>query len=661
MAKKYALLIANSEYRDNGISNLVTPLKNLEIFRSVLEDPDIGGIDPSDITALENQPMGEVRKAVSDFFSNRSPGDFLLLYFTGHGFRGDDNLYLAVSDTEKEKISATGIPDFFINGEIRKCRAKQQVVILDCCYSGFFSSAGKSHPNSTVVVLTASDRNELAWEKEGGSAESVNSLYTRYLVQGLKTGEPDRDGWITVSELHRYLCDKLETSKQNPLKIVPFSREATDIRIAKNLVALVNDARKRELNEAYAEAIQTWEKILEMRPGHPEAPQALKRLREQTERGGKVKNILQKLTMKLTEISDIFNDIARYLKQMEKEGIDDDGEIFMGVANSYSLGNIPAETFIDYWKKTTSKQQVKQAGPDYEALAQRLNRGEIIAFFGSGAIHHFEPSLPGYDGMVEQLALNARYKDFKGCLPMISQYYQMTQYGRPTLLDKYKDITNPECKEFEVCRLYEILSETSDPVIVISTSYGDRLEQVFREKNRKYVLITHKIPLPGEDETGTPFIARYSDKEKPDPPCTADDISSMSPLEKGYSIIYKIRGTYSLFQGKPGERVDTLMITDEDYFSFSKHIKKLIPSYLGSQFEGRSLVFLGYNLDKWHDRLIAGAVLEKRRSHRERYYAVTEAPTQYEQAFWKYKGVDIFQEKFETFVKKLADAFCLNR
>ncbi|MCP4109722.1 MAG: hypothetical protein GY749_30085 [Desulfobacteraceae bacterium] len=249
MAKKYALLIANSEYRDNEIPNLVTPLKNLEMFRSVLEDPDIGGIDPSDITALENQPMGEVRKAVSDFFSNRLPGDFLLLYFTGHGFRGDDNLYLAVSDTEKETISATGISDSFINGEIRKCRAKQQVVILDCCYSGFFSIARESHPISTVVVLTASDRTEFAWEKGGGD-ESVNSLYTHYLVQGLKTGEPDRDGdgWITVSELHRYLCDKLETSEQNPLKIVPFSREATDIRIAKNLVALVNDARKRELN-----------------------------------------------------------------------------------------------------------------------------------------------------------------------------------------------------------------------------------------------------------------------------------------------------------------------------------------------------------------------------------------------------------------------------
>ncbi len=660
MAKKYALLIANSEYQDKGISNLKTPRKNLEMFRSVLEDPDIGGFDSSDITALENQPMDEIRKAISHFFIGKSTSDFLLLYFTGHGFRGDDNLYLAVADTEKEKVSATAISDSFITGEIRKSRAKEQVVILDCCYSGMFSPTGKSHPISSVVVLTASDRNEFAWEKEENCPESVNSLYTRYLVQGLKTGDPDRDGdgWITVTELHTYLRDKLGSSNQKPLKLHPFSREESDIRIAKNPVApLVNDARQRERNKAYAEAIQTWEKILELNPGHPEAHEAIRRLKEQSERGGMIKDILQKLTLKLAEINDIYKEVARYLKQMQKQGIDDDGEIFLDVVKSYLSGDIAAEVFIAYWKNTASKPPAQQADPNYKVLAHRLNLGEIILFFGSEPIHHSKPRMPEYDEMVEQLAANADYNKFAGCLPMISQYYQMTEHGRQTLLDEYLDIITPECKDFEVCRLYEILSETSEPAIVISTSYGDRLEQVFQEKKRKYVLITHKIPLPGEDETGKPFIAWYSDKEKPGPPCTADHISSMSPLENGYSIIYKIRGTYSLRQGKPGERIDTLMITDEDYFSFSKHIKKLIPSYLGSQFEGRSLVFLGYSLEKWHDRLIAGAVLEKRRSYMERYYAVTENPTKYEQAFWKYKGVDIYQVNFETFVKNFAGAF----
>ncbi len=351
MAKKYALLIANSEYQDKGIPDLKTPLKNLEMFRSVLEDPDIGGFDSSDITALKNQSMDKVRNAISVFFQGKSTSDFLLLYFTGHGFRGDDNLYLAVTDTKQETISASGIPDFFINCEIGKCRAKKQVVILDCCYSGFFSSAKEKHSISTVVVLTASDMAQPAWEIGEDITESVNSLYTHYLLQGLKTGEPDKDGdgWITATELNTYLQDKLGISNQKPLKLHPFSREETDIRIAKNPVApLVNDARQRERNKAYAKAIRTWEKILELNSDHPEAHEAIKRLKE---RSGMIKDILQKLTLKLTEINDIYMEVARYLKQMQKQGIDDDGEIFLDVVKSYlSLQiNLPLSTVICYY------------------------------------------------------------------------------------------------------------------------------------------------------------------------------------------------------------------------------------------------------------------------------------------------------------------------
>ncbi len=661
MARRYALLIADSEYEDPAIRNLKTPPRNLEMLKEVLVDPEIGNFAPSDVTSLLNKPLEDVKDAISDFFSNKKIKDLLFLYFTGHGYRGkqtDDHLYLAVKDTKMESKNATTVSDAFISREIAQCRAQKQVIILDCCYSGGFKATGDAPPGASVVVLTASDKNEFAWESETDDADIENSLYTRHLIQGLKSGEADRDGdgWVTLSELHTWLRNKHSASKQNPLKLHPFSREETDIRFAKNPVArMVHDARQRELNKAYSEAIHTWEEILIRNPNHPEAHTAIQRLKDQSGRADIVKKLLHKLPLRAAELTNIYLDLAGYLKRLEKEGIGDDDEIFLNVFKTYLSGDLHAEDFIKLWKKMTKKVATKQPGPNFGALVQRLERGEVIPFFGSETIHSTEPPIPAYAEVVRQLSENAEYSDYNGlCLPMIAQYYQMTEYGRRTLIDKYRKAALPECGEFQACRFYAFLSKIKHPIIVISTSYGNHLEQTFQKSGKKFILLTHTIPAPGEKESGSPFVVWYSDKKAPEPPCAEDNISSIAPIENGYSIVYKIRGAFSLYKSK--DAIDTLMITDDDYFSFTKHTKKLFPSYLGTQLKRRSLLFLGYNLKQWHDRLIASSILERRRLQRERFYTVNANPTQYEGAFWKYNGVDILSIEFDAFIKNLIQA-----
>lgn len=660
MDGRYALLIANSEYEDPDIPDLKTPLRNLERLKELLVDPEIGNILPANVTSLANRPSEEVRIAISDFFSDKKRGDFLFLYYSGHGFHGgrnDDHLYLGVHDMKKRSISATALPDRFLSTEIGKCSAKEQVIILDCCYSGLFTASGEGPPGSSVVVLTASDRTEYAWESETENARIENSIYTHHLIHGLKTGEADRDGdgWVTLSEMHTWLRDKLSDSRQNPLKLHPFPREETDIRFAKNPVApLVESAWRMEHDKAYPEAIHTWEEVLKRNPNHPEAHTAIQRLKEQSGRGDIVKELLQQLPGKMAEISSIYMPLARYLQRLEKEGIDDDGEIFLGVLKSYISGDFSAGDFMEVWRDVNRKAAAPPPGLDYNALAKRLERGEVIPFFGSETIHVSNPPTPDYAEVVCQLAENARYAEHD-CLglPMIAQYYQMTEYGRSTLIDAYRNVSLPECKEFEACRLYEFLSGIRQTIIVISTSFGNHLERIFREAGKKFILLTHTIPAQGDKESGSPFVVWYSDKTEPEEPCTEDHLSSLAPMEKGYSIVYKIRGTFSLYEYK--DAIDTLMIADDDYFSFSKHTKKLFPSYLGTQMKRRSLLFLGYDLKQWHDRLIASSILEKRRFQKERYYTIRENPSQYEQAFWKYNGVDILPIKFETFIKKLTE------
>jgi outer membrane protein assembly factor BamD (BamD/ComL family) len=71
-------------------------------------------------------------------------------------------------------------------------------------------------------VLTATDATQYAWEDDQISGESANSLFTRYLVKGLQSGDADldNDGSITVDELYDYVFAQVvkQTPKQTPGK-----------------------------------------------------------------------------------------------------------------------------------------------------------------------------------------------------------------------------------------------------------------------------------------------------------------------------------------------------------------------------------------------------------------------------------------------------------
>ncbi|MCP4345538.1 MAG: tetratricopeptide repeat protein [Desulfobacterales bacterium] len=237
MGNKYALLIGNSDYEDDHIPNLTKPRRNIEDFEKILTDPGICGFEPDHIKILADHPMSTVREDIARFFTDKSRDDFLLLYFSGHGFLDNRRrLYLSVRDTKKHLLKATAISASFISEAIGDCRAKNQVIVLDCCFSGAFKGSGEGAPGSNVVVLTASDATEFAWEHEESLGNPEHSVFTHYLIAGLKTGEADgdTDGWISVTELYEYISGKMVSSKQKPVCLHPFSRQEGKIIFAKN-------------------------------------------------------------------------------------------------------------------------------------------------------------------------------------------------------------------------------------------------------------------------------------------------------------------------------------------------------------------------------------------------------------------------------------------
>jgi hypothetical protein len=235
---RVALVVANDQYGDPGLRRLVAPAQDAAALAEVLGDPAIGGFD---VRVLQNESAQDIRLAVEDFFADRSPEDLLLLHFSCHGLKNAaGELFLAVADTKPTRLASTAVAADFVNRQMADSRAQRIALFLDCCYGGAFPrgmvvrAAGEAQVRDAFagqadvgggrgrVVVTASSAMEYAFE--GGQlatgAAPAPSVFTGAVVDGLTTGEADRDGdgWVGLTELVGYVTDRIHrvTPNQNP-------------------------------------------------------------------------------------------------------------------------------------------------------------------------------------------------------------------------------------------------------------------------------------------------------------------------------------------------------------------------------------------------------------------------------------------------------------
>lgn len=231
MGRRYALLVATYAYQDEGLRQLTAPAHDAEALADVLSDPDIAGFE---VTTLVNEPHHRVGEVLGEFFRARRHDDLTLLYFTGHGLKDDEGrLHLAAANTRLSNLMFTSLPAEQIDQTMSGCMSRQQVLILDCCYSGAFPAGRLAKGDAKVdtlkefqgrgrTVLTASDAAQLAFEGDRLHGSAPRSVFTKHLVQGLRDGSADLDGDgdITVDELYRYVHDQVvsEMPQQRPKK-----------------------------------------------------------------------------------------------------------------------------------------------------------------------------------------------------------------------------------------------------------------------------------------------------------------------------------------------------------------------------------------------------------------------------------------------------------
>jgi tetratricopeptide (TPR) repeat protein len=239
--KRYAILIANSQFPEEPkFSPLRCPEKDADELAKVLRSEQSNF---TDVTVLKNEPYYKILKTISRTFRTGGKDDLYLIYYSGHGkldLKG--SLYLATFDTTIDDLLVTAIEATKILDIPREHFKKKTVLILDCCYSGAIErrfkndSTGmlevtfksdqdeiekindklkKVNQSTGTYVLTASTSHQQAVEKEGDEL----SLFTKHIIEGIRSSDASEDGEITMSSLYEYVRRKVsEEGYQEPMK-----------------------------------------------------------------------------------------------------------------------------------------------------------------------------------------------------------------------------------------------------------------------------------------------------------------------------------------------------------------------------------------------------------------------------------------------------------
>ncbi len=225
MAGRYrALLIGNSTYPadEHNLQTLKGPVKDIAVLNRALVDRDTGLFADTDVALLPEASSTRAVRALGAFFAGADRDDVLLLYFSGHGKLDQlGRLHLCMQDTESTDLLSTAVSSVRINEFADASRARNVVIVLDCCYAGAFRGTDLAEPVAGPgrYVMSSCRGTQLA---NDATVDNGTSFFTQHLVEALSGAtDYDHDGYVSFSDVYGYVDRRLrEDGKQIPQRRV---------------------------------------------------------------------------------------------------------------------------------------------------------------------------------------------------------------------------------------------------------------------------------------------------------------------------------------------------------------------------------------------------------------------------------------------------------
>jgi hypothetical protein len=384
------------------------------------------------------------------------------------------------------------------------------------------------------------------------------------------------------------------------------------------LIAVVSHRRSGDKGHAFC--------ISNLKTLYPKISQLIPAIERLTQ-SSRVKKIRTKLFQRMGEISTIYNILGKCLAHMAKQGIDSDAEIILEMCDAFIANEMDSQNFIAYCQTlVTDSVTIQTNKPNYDALAQRLNEGEVALCIGSELAPSLDSNLKSVNELTHQISTLARFENINHqALAEICEYAEIhTDCTRQKVIVALKNLLTPPTGHIPKITLYDLLASLQQPVFVISNSFDTLLEQRLSKSGKQFVSIVanHNVESTAKER----FFLNISDKENHS--CSDEQLSTLQFMERGYSLIYHPRG-YS------DDAQDTLLLSERDYFNAADLLNKRYPAYLHNHLKSRGLWFLGYHPESWETRLLAKVLQYQRRNNRDQPLVIHQQASDFSKFFWR--------------------------
>lgn len=249
--RRDALVVGINTYSYEGLKPLQAPAQDAEAVAQLLEKysdfkvtrlPAVQDKENNTIRVGKQHKVSKIdlQQAIVQLFKpkDNSP-DTALLYFSGHGLReevGIEEGYLATSDVNPS-LGNWGLSLQWLRRLLQESPVRQQIVILDCCYSGEVLNFTEADPGNKGKgrdrCFIAASRT-VAHEGIGNQ----HSVLTSALLKGL---EPKAEQWVTNHTLIDVVSQQKNSFPQRPI----FANSGEAIQLTRRWTASTDKSREK--------------------------------------------------------------------------------------------------------------------------------------------------------------------------------------------------------------------------------------------------------------------------------------------------------------------------------------------------------------------------------------------------------------------------------
>lgn len=207
-----ALLIGINNYP--GELRLSGCIEDIHCLKSAIERHG-NGEKNFGVKMLEDvKTSDEVLQNIIELFHDDA--EVALLYFSGHGYVNTTGAEIVTPyELKHSGMYYKGVQMKDIMEVVHNSKAKNKIIILDCCHSGQMGKFNITETGSVldegVSILTACREDESACEAGG------HGLFTELLCSALQGGAADFNGNITMGSIYAYIDRSFGEWEQRPV------------------------------------------------------------------------------------------------------------------------------------------------------------------------------------------------------------------------------------------------------------------------------------------------------------------------------------------------------------------------------------------------------------------------------------------------------------